>query len=219
MTQQAQNTLLFEDTNFILNTDPFAPFVSSESNKYRFKPITSMCWSGYVTDWAIIDKKLYLTSLSGTVGTGWMTEQQMNSRNRPERLKNFLNGIEDDIPEAVHESIYDHEMGCMKFKYTIKEDSRNHLDDEILRFIDLKEVFQNAGEPVFASWFSGSIELDDELIVSDDPEAGKDYIYLEVKEGLLLRDYKKYMTNKERFDEFQSNLKNFREVQKKKKIS
>ena len=219
MTQQAKNSLFFDGVNYILITDPFAPFVSSESNNYRFKPITSMCWAGYVTNWKIIDKKLYLTTLSGTVGTGWMSEQQMNSRNKSQRFRNFLNGIENKIPEPVHESIYDHELGCMKFKYLVKDGTRNTLDDEILRPIDLKEVFQNQGEPVFASWFSGSIELDDELMNSEEPEAGKDYLYLEIKEGVLLSDYKKYMTNKERFDKFQSNLKNFRQAQKKKKVT
>lgn len=62
MTAQFTNNIFFEGREYSLASDPLKPYL--EAKDITIEGYISGCWNGYISDWDIIDNKLYLIDVS-----------------------------------------------------------------------------------------------------------------------------------------------------------
>ena len=58
MTAQLTNNIFIEGHEYSLASDPLKPYL--EENDIKIEGYMTTCWNGYLSDWDIIDNKLYL---------------------------------------------------------------------------------------------------------------------------------------------------------------
>lgn len=58
MTAQLTNNIFIEGHEYSLASDPLKPY--QEENDIKIEGYMTTCWNGYLSDWDIIDNKLYL---------------------------------------------------------------------------------------------------------------------------------------------------------------
>jgi len=70
MTVQVPETLLYQGEESGMSDAPLSDYFAMGGFEPRFAPSTSMLWRGYIGRWEIIDARLYLIGLEGTLEDG-----------------------------------------------------------------------------------------------------------------------------------------------------
>ena len=70
MTAQVPETLLYQGEESGMSGAPLSDYFAMGGFEPRFAPSTSMLWRGYIGRWEIIDARLYLIGLEGTLEDG-----------------------------------------------------------------------------------------------------------------------------------------------------
>ena len=70
MTVQVPETLLYQGEESGMSGAPLSDYFAMGGFEPRFAPSTSMLWRGYIGRWEIIDARLYLIGLEGTLEDG-----------------------------------------------------------------------------------------------------------------------------------------------------
>jgi hypothetical protein len=70
MTVQLPETLLYQGEESGMSGAPLSDYFAMGGFEPRFAPSTSMLWRGYIGRWEIIDARLYLIGLKGTLEDG-----------------------------------------------------------------------------------------------------------------------------------------------------
>ena len=70
MTAQIPEVLILESQRHAMCSEPLARCLRSVSTRVDFRPPNSSCWRGYVGTWEVIDGRLYLIELEGTLVSG-----------------------------------------------------------------------------------------------------------------------------------------------------
>jgi len=68
MTAQATETLHYRGRMLPLCTEPLAPYLKTGQPRIGLRGTCSACWRGYVGEWEIEDRRLYLVGLSDPWG-------------------------------------------------------------------------------------------------------------------------------------------------------
>jgi hypothetical protein len=136
MTAQIGDKLVYEGKVYIMASEP--SLSGKDLDKYEIRIITgsTACWRGYDAEWEIVDNKLFLKEVSGTVEVVDLVKY----REEKLRLRKLLKqGI-----------ITPQENGKML------RDIKKELAEE--KELDLQFLF-GSKTPVFAKWFSGIIRV------------------------------------------------------------
>jgi hypothetical protein len=70
MTAQIAERLRYEDQDLSMCTNPLSDFFAMGGANPGFESNCSALWRGYIGSWEIIDGRLYLTVISGTLESG-----------------------------------------------------------------------------------------------------------------------------------------------------
>lgn len=70
MTAQIPERLRYNGENHSMCTNPLDDFFAAEKTSPQFKVNCTALWRGYVGQWEIVDDRLYLTELQGTLKSG-----------------------------------------------------------------------------------------------------------------------------------------------------
>lgn len=70
MTAQIAERLLFQGEAVSMCTNPLESFFAMGGFKPRFEPVCTALWRGYVGSWEIVQNRLYLVGIEGTVEGG-----------------------------------------------------------------------------------------------------------------------------------------------------
>ena len=70
MTAQIPERLRYNGQNHSMCTEPLDEFIAMGESSPQFKFNCTALWRGYVGQWEIIDDRLYLTELHGTLKSG-----------------------------------------------------------------------------------------------------------------------------------------------------
>lgn len=70
MTAQISERLRYQGADVAMCTNPLSDYFSMGGTNPRFESNCTALWRGYVGSWEIVDDRLYLTGLSGTLEGG-----------------------------------------------------------------------------------------------------------------------------------------------------
>jgi hypothetical protein len=70
MTAQIAEKLLYQGERVAMCTNPLNDYFAMGGFNPRFEPTSTALWRGYVGGWEIVDDRLYLVSLDGTLDDG-----------------------------------------------------------------------------------------------------------------------------------------------------
>lgn len=70
MTDQIAEKLRYQGEDVAMGTNPLSDFFAMGGFNPRFEPTSTALWRGYVGRWEIIDSRLYLIELQGTLRDG-----------------------------------------------------------------------------------------------------------------------------------------------------
>lgn len=70
MTAQFGEKLIFEGHDMVMFSEPLGDYFALGGNKPEFGPSCTALWRGYVGTWEIVDDRLYMVKLTGTLKDG-----------------------------------------------------------------------------------------------------------------------------------------------------
>jgi len=70
MTAQIAEKLRYQGQDLAMTTEPLAAYFELGGSNPGFAPTSTALWRGYVGQWEILDRRLYLISLSGKLEDG-----------------------------------------------------------------------------------------------------------------------------------------------------
>lgn len=70
MTAQFPERLTYRGENMVMYTEPLRKYLAESGSKLRFRTTSSALWRGYIGRWEIVDGRLYLAGLEGTLENG-----------------------------------------------------------------------------------------------------------------------------------------------------
>ena len=136
MTAQIGDIMYYEGNKYFMATEP--PLNPSAAEKYEIRFIwqSTACWRGYQAEWEVKDKQLFIKSVKGTAE---VTDKEKFRQIKLELRKLLREGVISPIENGQ----------LLKESYK----DLSHEQDVDLSFL------YGADQPVFASWFSGTIRL------------------------------------------------------------
>jgi hypothetical protein len=134
MTAQAREILIYEGKTFGMACEPFSQYVIKNNLELRLRAPHTGLWRGYIGEWEIKEKKLFLTKISGN---GEIKDQEKFRLGRLDLRKQMKEG-----------KITPQQNG-----HLLKLLEKNCFEEIEL---SIKKLF-NSETKVLADWFSGII--------------------------------------------------------------
>ena len=134
MTAQAREILIYEGNTFGMACEPFSQYVIKNNLELYLRAPNTALWRGYMGEWEITEKKLFLTKISGN---GEIKDQEKFRLGRLDLRKQMKEG-----------KITPQQNG-----HLLKLLEKNCFEEIEL---SIKNLF-NSETKVFADWFSGII--------------------------------------------------------------
>lgn len=122
MTAQFAEQLQHNEQSLSLCAYPLTGYLLQRNSAVRFTETSTACWRGYVGNWAVRERRLYLTGLDGTLSDG--------------RVAN-LQTLFPDYPEGVFAHWYSGEARCTRgklLKYRHRGFASTYEEDIFLTF-------------------------------------------------------------------------------------
>lgn len=70
MTAQIAERLVYQKEEFAMRAEPLSDYFAKGGTKPKFRLSCSGLWRGYIGRWEIVDDRLYMTDLNGTLEDG-----------------------------------------------------------------------------------------------------------------------------------------------------
>lgn len=168
MTAQTGDIMYYEGNKYFMASEP--PLNPSAAEKYdiRFIWQSTACWRGYQAEWEVKDKQLFIKSVKGRAD---VTDKEKFRQIKRELRKLLRDGV---ISPAENGQL-------------LKE---SYKDLSVQQDVDLTFLY-GADQPVFASWFSGTIRIPRgrmlEYVHMDYFSVFEENLCLTFKNGMLLK--------------------------------